>query len=282
VSAILWVSLGFLACALAGALRLLRRTGEVRVGLVAGLVALLGLGAGGLLATSAGQPLALDAPSAAALASLGASVAALFVLRAFAATLEELDVAEALHWGSMQGVRALTQLAAAKRGELEERLAALLELGCERFGLEVGFLSRIEGDHHEIRALHASGDFPHAVGARLPLGATLCRHTLAAERPLAVEQVSAAAWARSTDADPLGFEAYLGAVVTAGGRRFGTLVFGSRSAQAQRFTASHKDLLALMAQWAGIEIERRQAPPDRLPRSPRCRPAPARAARAST
>jgi len=259
VTTVLCVSIGTLLWALAVSLRLLRRTGEERVGLVTGLVVLQGLGAGALLAATHGHPLSLDATSAAALATLGASVTALLVVRAFASTLDELELAEAMHWGSMQGVRAVTRLAAEQRGELAERLAALLELGCERFGLEVGFLSHIEGGHHEIRALHAPGGFPLAVGARLPLEDTLCRHTIAALRPVAVEQVSAAAWARPSSADPLGFEAYLGTAVTTGGRLFGTLVFGSRSAHARRFTASHKDLLALMAQCASVEIERREA-----------------------
>ncbi len=259
MTAVLCASIGILLWALALSLRLMQRTGEVRVGAVTGLVGLEGLGAGALLAATHGDPLGLDATSAAALATLCASVGSLLVVRVFASTLEELELAEALHWGSMQGVRAVTQLAAEQRGGLAERLAALLELGCERFGLEVGFLSRIEGDAHEIRALHAPGGFPLAIGSKLPLAATLCRHTIAAERPVAVEQVSAAAWAQSGDGDPLGFEAYLGAAVSAGGRPFGTLVFGSRNAHARRFTASHKDLLALMAQWASVEIERREA-----------------------
>jgi signal transduction histidine kinase len=259
VTAVLCISIAALLWALASSLRLLRRSGEVRVGLATGLVGLQALGAGALLAATRGQALGLDATSAAVLATLGAAIASVFVVRSYGSTLEELDLAEALHWGSMQGVRAVTQLAAEQRGELEDRIGALLELGCERFGLEIGFLSHIEGDVHEIRALHAPSDFPLAVGATLPLAATLCRLTIAAERPVAVEQISATAWVEPSDGDPLGFEAYLGAVVATGGRPFGTLVFCSRSAQTRRFTASHKDLLALMAQWAGVEIERREA-----------------------
>ncbi len=257
MTAVLCISIAALTWAFAASLRLLRRSGEARVGLAAALVLLQGVAAGGLLALHHGQPLGFDLASGVALAIAGTAACAVFVVRAFAATLEELEVAETLHWGSMQGVRAVTQLAAEQRGEPSERLAALLALGCERFGLEVGFLSRIEGDEHEIRALHAPAEFPLSVGARLPLAATLCRHTIAAERPVAVEQISAAAWARAGEADPLGFEAYLGAAVTSEGRTIGTLVFGSSSPHPHRFTASHKDLLALMARWAGVEIERR-------------------------
>ncbi len=260
MAVVLGLSISILVWALAVALRGLRRTGEARMALVAGLVALLCLVAGALLAENPARPLGLDATSAEAAAILAAAGASLLVTRAFDSTLEELDLAEALHWGSMQGVRAVTQLAGAQSGEIAERLAALLELGCERFGLEVGIVARVDGDQYEIRALHAPDGFPVAAGAILRLEETLCRHTLAAERPVAVEQVSAAAWARPTDANPLGLEAYLGAAVTAAGRPFGTLVFGSLRTRPQRFTASHKDLLALMAHWVGVEIDRREGP----------------------
>jgi signal transduction histidine kinase len=259
VSAVLWVSIAILALALAQALRLLRRSGEARVAVLAALVVLLAVGTGALLVTQGARPLAADAPSAAALALLGASGAAWLGVRALAATLEELELAEALHWGSMQGVRALTELAADRRGELDERLASLLDLGRERFGLEVGWLARIEGERFELRALRAPAEFPVAAGDVLDLGETVCRLTAGAERPVAVERVSETAWARPPGRDPLGLEAYLGALVTASGRPYGTLVFASRSPATQRFTASQKDLLALMAQWAGFELERQRS-----------------------
>ncbi len=254
MSAVLWVSIGVEALALGLALRLLRRSGEARVAILAALVALVALGQGALLVAHGGRPLAADAVSAAVLAGLAAAGVALFAVRGFAATLEDLDLAEALHWGSMQGVRAVTELD--RSGRLDERLASLLELGCQRFGLEIGILSHIFGDRYELRALRAPERFPVSAGSVLRLCDTICRHTAAGDRPMAVDDVSEAPWARPPEQDPLGLEAYLGARVAAGGSPFGTLVFASRSPCAQRFSASHKDLLALMAQWASVELER--------------------------
>jgi len=272
MTAILWGAIGIDALALALALRLLRRTGEIRAGALAALVALAGLSQAALLAALGGRPLGLDAASAAAVAGLGASVASLFAVRALAATLEELELAEALHWGSMQGVRAVTELAADRRGRLDERLDSLLELGCERFGLEIGLVSQILGERYEVRALRAPEGFAVAGGSTLRLADTICRHTAPGDRPLAIERVSEASWARPEGSDPLGLEAYLGAPVAAGGRPYGTLVFASRGPAPQRFTASHKDLLALMGQWISVELERHAAPAHReLPALPRGR-----------
>jgi len=261
-------SIGILAAALFVCLRLLWRTGEFRVATLAGLVGLLGLGGGALLFVHGNRPLATDVPTAAALGLVAVSLLALLVARGFASTLEELELAEAIHWGSMQGVRALTELAAGERREPGGRLAGLLELGCDRFGLEVGIVSRIDGERWAIHALYApEGVLP--AGTVLDLADTLCRHTAAGERPVALEQVSAAPWAQPPG--PLGLEAYLGAPVAVGGARFGTLVFASRMPRAERFSASQKDLLALMAQWVGFELEREAAAP--APRLARKAPA---------
>ena len=261
-------SIGILAAALFVCLRLLWRTGEFRIATLAGLVGLLGLGGGALLFVHGNRPLAIDVPTAAALGLVAVSLLALLVARGFASTLEELELAEAIHWGSMQGVRALTELAAGERREPGGRLAGLLELGCDRFGLEVGIVSRIDGERWAIHAFQApEGVLP--AGTVLDLADTLCRHTAAGERPVALEQVSAAPWAQPPG--PLGLEAYLGAPVAVGGARFGTLVFASQMPRGERFSASQKDLLALMAQWVGFELEREAAAP--APRLARKAPA---------
>lgn len=265
-------SMAILAMAMFVCLRLIWRTGEPRVATLAGLVALLGLGSGALLVVHGNRPLGPDVPTAAALGMVAAALLALVAARAFAATFEELELAEALHWGSMQGVRALTELAAGERGGPGERLAAMLELGCERFGLEVGLVARVEDGRWTIHARRAPEDFA-ARGTALELGATLCRHAVAGERAVAIERVSAAPWAQPQGGDPLGLEAYLGAPVAVGGASFGTLVFASRLPREERFTASQKDLLALMAQWAGFELELLREPAAALPQRAASRPA---------
>src|SRR5262249_43497382 len=161
------------------------------------------------------------------LGMVAAALLAFVVARALAATLEELELAEALHWGSMQGVRALTELAASERGARGERIADLLGLGCDRFGLEVGIVARIEDGRGPREGLAARG-------RALELGATLCRQVAGGERAVAIEQASAAPWGPPPGGDPLGLEAYLGAPVTVAGAPFGTLVFASRTPRAER------------------------------------------------
>src|SRR5262245_37017688 len=166
--------MAILAAAMFVCLRLLWRTGEPRVATLAALVGLLGLGSAALLLVSGSRPLGADVPTAAALGMVAAALLAFVVARALAATLEELELAEALHWGSMQGVRALTELAASERGARGERIADLLGLGCDRFGLEVGIVARIEDGRWTVHALRAPPEGFATPGTSLELAATLC------------------------------------------------------------------------------------------------------------
>jgi hypothetical protein len=87
--------------------------------------------------------------------------------------------------------------------------------------------------------------------------------TLASERPVALETIDGVADSRSDGHEQLGFRAYFGVTVRVYGTPVGTLSFGSREPRKLRFTATDKDLLNLMSQWVGGELERRFAAEER-------------------
>lgn len=256
MSVLLVASLAVLAMATLGSLVVMLRSGETRVALLLGLFLLLGLQQGVALYESAGTPLAFDLATAGALAGLGIGLLGLLSVLALARTLAELERAEALHWESMEGVRGLTELASRREMSLDERLPLLLELGCERLGLEIGVVSRVRGGRFEVLAIHAPESFPIGPGAAFDLADTFCSTTIASERPVAVNRASDAHWLASPTRNPFRFEAYLGCPVRVRGEPLGTLAFASLEPRGERFTASHKDLLLLMAQWIGAEQER--------------------------
>ena len=258
MSILLLVSLMALAAALAASIVLFARTGEVRVGLLAAFLGAVGIPqALALWQMGWGVPAGIDLPTASAAAGLLASLLGLMTVFTVGRTLHELERAETLHWESMEGVRGVTELASRRNMTVEEKLPLLLEMGCERLGLDIGLVCRVRGDRYELLALHAPEDFPVSEGAAFALSDTACRHTLESERPVArarADEGSSSEAAR----DALPFEAYLGACVRAGDEPFGTLAFASLERRVERFSASHKDLVALMAQWIGAELEREQ------------------------
>jgi hypothetical protein len=257
LSLLLLASLAVLSTAVYGSLALTLRSGETRVLLLTGVLGLLGIRQCAALWQGWGAPLRLDAATGSAAAGLAASVLGLLAVIAVARILRELDRAETLHWEGMEGVRGLTELAARRELEIEEKLPRLLGMGCERLGLEIGIVSRVRGERYEVLAIHAPEGFPVSRGAAFALGETYCRSTLASDRPVAVSRVADAHWTDHPARSAFRFGAYLASAVRIGKEPFGTLVFASLEPRKERFTATHKDLLALMAQWLGAELERK-------------------------
>lgn len=258
MSLLLIASLAVLAMALLGSLVIMARTGETRVALLTGLFLLLCLQQGVALAAGWDASLGFDLATASALAGLGIGLLGLLSVVALGRTLGELERAESIHWESMEGVRGLTDLASRHEIAIEERLPVLLEMGCDRLGVEIGLMSRVSGGRYEVVAIHAPASFPITAGAAFDLADTFCSTTLTSERPVAANSASDVHWLTSPARDPFHFEAYLGCAIRVHGEPRGTLVFASLEPREERFTASHKDLLVLMAQWVGAEQERRE------------------------
>ncbi|MBW2267966.1 MAG: GAF domain-containing protein [Deltaproteobacteria bacterium] len=250
------LTLAVLLAATVASLVVMARSGETRVALLAALFLLLGIPHGIGLSTQWNDPLGLDLSTAAAAAGLAAALLGLASVLMLRRTLLDLDQAEGLHWNSMESVRSLSELAARRGTALDDRLPQLLQDGCERLGLEIGLVSQVRGERYEVIAIQAPPDFPVGAGAIFPLDETYCAPTLASDRPVAVSRAADASWAEHPARTAFRFETYLAAAIRKGDEAVGTLVFASREPRSDRLAATHKDLVQLMAQWVGWELER--------------------------
>ncbi len=169
-------------------------------------------------------------------------------------TDEELRESEA-------SIRALYKITSSRKLSFEQRLQRLLSMGKRRFGLPVAILSRIKGDRYEIIAVQSPDDTLQP-GDRFSLSHTYCRETLRLKEPLYFESVSVTRWHNNPTQTPFPQEAYIGTRVIVGGKIYGTLSFSSGTPLGRPFKAVDKELLKLMAQWIGSEIERRAAAAD--------------------
>jgi hypothetical protein len=283
VSALPLITVAVLIAGLVASLVLLLRSGELRAGALAAVLALLLVETSLSLWQEPARPVGLDARTAADGAYLLAGVLCLLVVVGLWRTLSERDRIESLHWDAMEGVRALGELGGARSGDFAENLARLLEIGCNCFGAEVGVASRVRGKRYEVIAIRAPESFPVARGSVFPLDETCCAGVLGSGRPLALGGTR-----ERPAANAFRFQAYLGIEVPTGDTVDGTLCFGSATPRKAVFTATDKDLLRMMAQWLGTELERRervrvqgkrlaQPPaPDRSPPARRREGAPAR------
>lgn len=173
-------------------------------------------------------------------------------------TEEELRESEA-------AIKALYQVTAAPRTDgpgrfstFDMRLQELLAMGCRQFGLCVGILSAVEGDKYRIIAVECP-DESIAQGQIYDLDKTFCAATAIAKEPLHFESVEFSVLCFKTPDPAFNIQAYIGTSVTVAGEVYGTLCFWSSTPLNEPFKFVDRELLKLMAQWVGSELERQQS-----------------------
>ena len=120
-----------------------------------------------------------------------------------------------------------------------EKTAAILEMGCAQFGLEIGLLARVHEERHQLVQTRA----PHEM---VPRGVTL-----SADEAFCAETLGRATGLR--------LESYIGTPIRVDGEDWGTLCFTGAQPRRGLFTSGDRELVRLMAQWIGGEIARQQA-----------------------
>jgi PAS domain S-box-containing protein len=158
---------------------------------------------------------------------------------------------------SEASIRGLYKITSAGKLSFEKRLQGLLAMGCRRFGLKYGILSRIAGDSYQVIAAKS----PHhsiKKGDVFDLQQMYCRETVRRRDPLYFESVMVSSCPHLTAGKPFTQEAYIGTPIVVADIVYGTLSFWSGTPLNKPFRAVDKELLRLMAQWIGRELERQQ------------------------
>ena len=172
---------------------------------------------------------------------------------------------------SEAAIKALYQVTSAPRTDpfnrlstFDLRLQELLTMGCRQFGMEVGVLSAIEGEKYQIMAVKCPDD-SIAIGQIYDLQKTFCVATAKSKEPLHFESVRFLCLSFDTF-DPtfnndvaFNIEAYMGISVMVAGEVYGTLCFWSATPLTEPFRVVDRELVKLMAQWVGSELERQQS-----------------------
>ncbi len=159
---------------------------------------------------------------------------------------------------SEAAIRALHQVTSSHSLEFEPRLKALLDFGRKQFSLDIGLLSQVQGDRYTILC------------ARLPQGRTLrdisfdlaqtyCETTLRAEMPICILSARDSHWQSHACYHTFKLECYVGIPVYVAGELYGTLCFSSFTPRRHALNSLEQEILWMMAQWIGGEIERQQA-----------------------
>jgi PAS domain S-box-containing protein len=139
------------------------------------------------------------------------------------------------------------------------RLQRLLEIGCQKFGLPVGIFSKITGNVYQV--IQCQGINSQVIeelslsnGKEYELEKTFCFVTVLARETIYFESVQFSGFKFHNMALPI--NAYMGTPVFVDHEIYGTLSFCSPEVLWKPFKAVDKEVLKLMAQWIGNEIER--------------------------
>ncbi|MFA9416250.1 PAS domain S-box protein [Natrinema sp. HArc-T2] len=138
----------------------------------------------------------------------------------------------------------------------ETTIRHLLELGCDRLGLETGFVSRFDEstERHEIEA---------AVGYEADLEGTVlelsepCDDLLESTDGQGPADAAVVEWGDHPIADELGVNCHLGGQIVVEGDYCGTICFLDRESRDRSFTPAETSFVDLIARWIGQTFERR-------------------------
>lgn len=137
---------------------------------------------------------------------------------------------------------------------LQDKCRALLELGRQAFGLDVGLVARIEGKTYEIVAAQPASEQLYP-GARFVLDHAYCSITIDAEEPVGFDMATGSDWERHPCFLALRLEAYMGARILVGGRPWGTVSFSSLRPTIRHHPHEDFLFLKLIAQWLSHALD---------------------------
>ncbi len=167
-------------------------------------------------------------------------------------------VTESLLRESEQAIRSFQEATAAPGLTFEQRMQTILELGCRRFKLPIGMLTRVVGHQLEVRHVWppTSG---FGAGTLIPLSQSYCQSTLHASGPVSFEHAGASEWSRHPGYAALGFESYLGTRLAGQRENHGTICFLGPDPSPGKFSDVDKAFLLLMARWIAGELDRQES-----------------------
>ncbi len=155
-------------------------------------------------------------------------------------------------------LRTLYEVAVARNFDFEQRIQFLLAMGCQTFGVEFGILARIEDNRYHVTVAQTP-DNSLCSESIVELEQTLSYEVLDNDEPLIISHNKNSPWCNHPGYINSGMEFYIGARILVAGKIHSTLSFSSLKPRQQRFQNTYRELLKLMAQWVGSQIEREQA-----------------------
>ncbi|WP_435177039.1 bacterio-opsin activator domain-containing protein [Halorussus sp. AFM4] len=158
-----------------------------------------------------------------------------------------------------RALRALYDVATERDADFDAKLERIIELGCERVDLPLGFLTYIDPDRDRQEIVAARGDHDLLrAGETEALSRAYCRRTIESDGLLGVRDAPAEGWTGDPAYERFELACYLGGKVTVDGELYGTLCFADTDPRDRAFTPSERAFVEVLTQWVSFELERRE------------------------
>lgn len=151
-------------------------------------------------------------------------------------------------------IRRLYEITTHQEEGIGSQIKKLLALGCERFNLDIGILSKVTNNNYQIEQVCC----PEAVGLKIgdcfKLGETYCDVTLKSNIPTAFEHVKYSRINKHPAYKAFQLESYIGITIKVNNEVFGTLNFSSPEPFDRAFSPVDIDALQIMASWLSYAL----------------------------
>lgn len=152
-------------------------------------------------------------------------------------------------------LRQLYLVAASAGRTPAQQIEALLVLGNEIFGTEVGYVTEIDGDEM-ITRFAAGGGVRLGVGHRRKVFESFTQHVLGTDVVLAVDDLDHSPWADHVARRVLPWTAMICTPVNRFSTMFGSIGFATEVSGGHHFSEADRDLIRLMSALCGSALER--------------------------
>jgi PAS domain S-box-containing protein len=139
----------------------------------------------------------------------------------------------------------------------EQKAERILAIGCEFLDLPYGFLTRVEEDVQQI--VHAVGD--HELlqpDESAPVEKSYCRRTIQSDDLVGMQDAKTELGANDPAYELFELGCYIGTKVLVGETLYGTFCFAAPHDRDREFTSGEREVVKLLGQWAGYELERQR------------------------
>lgn len=156
-------------------------------------------------------------------------------------------------------IRRLYQITQDYQKGFDIQMSQLIMMGLERFNLDIGILSRIDGASYTVMHCITPEGVELSVGDTFDYQSTYCEITCRSFAPVAIENMAKDdQYAAHPAYQAFGLESYIGIPIFVDDEVYGTLNFSSAAPYPRKFREIDIDVLKLMASWIEVELVRRQ------------------------